>query len=159
VSLLLLCAWPIPAAAQTFTTLVGFDGENGAAPWYMSLAQGADGAFYGTTQYGGNIGPCRPQGCGTIFRIASDGTFASRHLAPNTSDYRPLAGLVLGKNRNFYGTTAGTVFEIMRDGRINTLHNFCAEANCADGTDAQGTLIQGADGSFYGTTLGGGILT
>src|SRR5579863_6964270 len=39
--------------AQTFSTLLSFDGSNGAAPGYGSLIQGPDGNFYGTTIGGG----------------------------------------------------------------------------------------------------------
>lgn len=35
----------IAAPAQTFTTLVNFDGSNGAAPCLMSLVQGTDGNY------------------------------------------------------------------------------------------------------------------
>jgi hypothetical protein len=39
--------------AQTFTTLVNFNGPNGWGPEYMTLVQGVGGDFYGTTKYGG----------------------------------------------------------------------------------------------------------
>jgi uncharacterized repeat protein (TIGR03803 family) len=38
---------------------------------------------------------------------------------------------------------------------LTTLYNFCALANCADGS-YPGQLIPGADGNFYGTTIQGG---
>lgn len=47
----------------TLTTLVSFDGTNGASP-YAGLVQTADGSFYGTTAYGGAFDQ------GTIFRLA-----------------------------------------------------------------------------------------
>jgi uncharacterized repeat protein (TIGR03803 family) len=46
----------------TLTTLVSFDGTNGAAP-EAGLIQGADGNFYGTTSQGGT------NGYGTVFRL------------------------------------------------------------------------------------------
>ena len=54
-ALLVLCIASVVAAhAQTFQTLVNFNGHNGANPLYMSLVQGDDGNLYGTTQYGGD---------------------------------------------------------------------------------------------------------
>jgi len=39
---------------------------------------------------------------------------------------------------------------------LTTIYSFCAQANCADGQNPAGVLLQGADGSFYGTANGGG---
>jgi uncharacterized repeat protein (TIGR03803 family) len=47
----------------TLTTLVSFDGTNGASP-EAGLIQGADGNFYGTTTQGGT------NGYGTVFRLS-----------------------------------------------------------------------------------------
>jgi uncharacterized protein (TIGR03437 family) len=38
---------------------------------------------------------------------------------------------------------------------LTTLYSFCAQANCADGQNPSGVLLQGSDGSFYGTATGG----
>ena len=46
----------------------------------------------------------------------------------------------------------GTIFRIGLDGSFTTLHVF----NGRDGANAEGALIQGADGALYGTTSGGG---
>jgi hypothetical protein len=37
---------------------------------------------------------------------------------------------------------------------LTTLHSFCSENECADGTLPAGPLIQGTDGNLYGTTKG-----
>ena len=47
------------------------------------------------------------------------------------------------------------MFEITPGGTLTTLYNFCTEPGCTDGSDPRG-LIQGTDGSFYGTTEYGG---
>lgn len=57
----------INSPAQTFTTLVSFDGTNGYAP-YGSLIQGLNGNFYGTT-YGGAT-----YAVGTVFKVTPTGT-------------------------------------------------------------------------------------
>jgi uncharacterized repeat protein (TIGR03803 family) len=73
---------------------------------------------------------------------------------------------VQGANGNFYGTTSeggpessvcvstgcGTIFEITPQGALTTLHYFSGP----DGLSPIGSLIQGTDGNFYGTTAGGG---
>jgi uncharacterized repeat protein (TIGR03803 family) len=148
----------------TFTTLVNFDGSNGSLPDGV-LTQGADGNFYGVTDDGGN-GPCGV-GCGTFFKMTPAGTLTTLYnfcSQTNCTDGAyPGGSLVQAANSDFYGTTSGggtygwgTVFKITPAGTLTTLYSFCALSNCADGEEPEG-LVQGANGNFYGTTLGGGI--
>jgi uncharacterized repeat protein (TIGR03803 family) len=58
-----------------------------------------------------------------------------------------------------YGTTqtggthaGGTIFKITPSGMLTTMYSFTS----TDGSAPDGTLIQATDGSFYGTTRGGG---
>ena len=75
------------------------------------------------------------------------------------------AALVQGTDGNFYGTTAGggayqaygTIFKVTPEGALTTLHSFCAEANCPDGSTPWAGLIQATDGNLYGTTTQGGL--
>ena len=129
------------------------------------MIQGSDGNFYGTTAYGGT------NGVGTVFKITSDGTLTTiwhfGSLSNNVDGKWPLAGLVQGSDGNFYGTTAqggtnitcysgcGTVFKITPDGTLTPLWQFGSLSNKADGSNPNG-LVQGSDGNFYGTTVGGG---
>jgi len=155
----LLCAiTALTAAAQTFTNLVTFNGLNGSEPAYISLVQGTDGAFYGTTGSGGRSRGC----CGTVFRVTPTGTITGFHFDRGTGS-SPAAGVVLGLDGKFYGTTSGggiynfgTIFKISPSGHRTILYNFCSQTNCVDGAYPFGTLIQGSDGAFYGTTFGGG---
>ena len=74
----------------------------------------------------------------------------------------PLTGLVLGRDGNFYGTTAvggasndGTVFKMTPAGAVTILASF----NGANGIEPYGgSLIQAGDGNFYGTTYIGGSI-
>ncbi len=166
VIVVLCAATAVTSKAQVFNTLVGFDGINGGTPASMSLIQGADGNFYGTTLQGGIPGP------GTIFKITSGGmlttvySFCSQANCVDGS--YPEAGLVLATDGDFYGTTSyggkssyylgyGTVFKVTPDGTLMTLHSFCPHAGfCNDGQLPFAGLVQTTDGIFYGTTTEGG---
>lgn len=155
----LLCATTALAssAKTTFTTLVNFDGTNGAKPLFTSLVQGTDGDYYGTTSGGG------AKGAGTVFKVTSKGTlttlysFCSQPSCPDGSN--PYAGLVQAIDGEFYGTTTGggasvfgTVFKITPGGTLTLLHSF----DLTDGALPAATLVQGTDRYFYGTTSQGG---
>jgi len=156
------------------TVLHSFDGSDGFTP-YAGLVQAADGNFYGTTGgsgSGANIS-------GTVFKITAKGkltTLYSFCSQTNCSDgANPWGVLVQAVNGDFYGTTAaggthvcktrgqeqigcGTVFKITAKGKLTTLYNFCSQggSNCTDGVTPLAGLVEASDGSFYGTTSGGG---
>lgn len=152
----------VSLSAQTFKAR-SFNGTDGAYSW-AQLVQSGDGNFYGTTQNGGN--PACPTGCGTIFKM----TPAGKEIVfsfDGTNGSNLLAGLVEGTDGNFYGITSqggtnngggdcstgcGTVFKITPTGQFTVLHDFAY----TDGADGTGTLVQGTDGNFYGTTEAGG---
>ncbi len=155
----------------TLTVLHAFAGMDGASP-YSGLTQGADGNFYGTTQFGGtgNNNSCIENsgiGCGTVFKITPSGTLTTLYefcSQPNCTDgYGPQSGLVQAADGNFYGTTHwggtatignGTIFRITPSGALTTLHKFVGYPN--DGANPIGGLIQATDGNFYGTTPSAG---
>ncbi|MGC1371072.1 MAG: choice-of-anchor tandem repeat GloVer-containing protein [Candidatus Sulfotelmatobacter sp.] len=157
-AVLLLCAAAI-AHAQTFTTLVNFDGVNGSGPYLGSLIQGSDGSFFGTTFSGG------ANDSGMVFRITPWGTVSTVYnfcSEPGCADGAyPTAGLAIATDGNLYGTASygangyGTIFKLDSQGKLTTLHSF----NGSDGLGPDGTLIQAIDGNFYGTTYGGGLYT
>jgi len=151
--------------AGTLTTLYGFRGDDGIYP-YAGLVQGTDGNFYGTTANGGRSPAC-PMGCGTVFKITSSGTLTMLHSFTGWSKEgaKPYAGLVQGRDGNFFGTTVnggtcgewegpgcGTVFKITPSGTLTTLHIFYDR----DGSGPYAGLVQASDGFFYGTTCFGG---
>jgi uncharacterized repeat protein (TIGR03803 family) len=146
----------ITLQAQTFNTLVYFNGADGSYAT-ASLVQGPDGAFYGTTTSGGT------NGAGNVFRMTAQGeltTLYSFCSQPNCADgVSPWAGLTLGTDGNFYGTTwgggtvrcthgCGTVFKITPGGALTTLHTFVG----TDGQYPYAGLAEGLDGNFYGAT-------
>lgn len=158
---LLWLAAAIGAPAQTFTTLVSFNGSDGANP-SASLILARDGNFYGTTENGGS------NGSGTVFKISPSGVFTTVYsfcAQTNCEDGRlPESAVVQGIDGNFYGTTTlggangqGTVFQLTPDGQLTRLYSFCAPMQCLDGSQPN-SLVQGKDGDFYGTTSGGGVL-
>jgi uncharacterized repeat protein (TIGR03803 family) len=150
----------IASQAQTFTTLVTFDGANGAGPLDAPV-QGADGKFYGTTFQGG------ANNWGTVFKISALGhltTIYSFCAKTKCADgAAPMAPLVLGTDGNFYGTTAaggahnrGVIFKITSEGRMTKLYAFCSHErfDCGYGP-GESALIQGTDGDFYGASPAG----
>ena len=152
--------------AGTLTTLYNFcakanciDGADVGA-----IIQGSDGNFYGTTQTGGIF--CRA--CGTIFKISPTGMLNTLYSFDGSNGTpSPLQGLVQGRDGDFYGTTpdggtpcsydsggCGTIFKVTPKGALTVLHNFTGTG--AEGAGPSGTLIQAADGNFYGTAAFGG---
>ena len=80
------------------------------------------------------------------------------HSFDGTDGQDPVAGLILGTDGNFYGTTAnggngsGTIFRFTTTGALTTLHNF----DVADGANPYAPVMQAIDGNLYGTTYAGG---
>ena len=149
----------------TLTTLISFDMYNGATP-YAALTLGNDGNFYGTTQGGGssNNGTMLSNH-GTVFQVTTNGTLTTLVSFNGTDGFAPQAGLTLGNDGNFYGTTfnggitsssfpygMGTVFKVTTHGTLTTLVSF----DMANGATPYAALTLGNDGNFYGTTQGGG---
>jgi uncharacterized repeat protein (TIGR02543 family) len=145
-------------------TLYSFCAQNnctdGAYP-AAGLVQGTDGNFYGTTSVGGTNSQ------GTVFKITPAGNLTTLYsfcsLSGCADGDGPYAGLVQGTDGNFYGTTSaggtsggGTVFNITPAGNLTTLYTFCSLSGCTDGLEPFAGLVQGTDGNFYGTTIGGG---
>jgi uncharacterized repeat protein (TIGR03803 family) len=159
---LVCAAMAVPSTGQTFTTLVQFDlNSDGAGPQYGALVQGRDGNLYGTTS-GGTTNST----AGTVFKMTPDGALTTIYYfcsQPNCADgSTPVAGLVLGTDGNFYGTTSsggdlscgypygcGTVFKLTPARKLTTLHTFTGQG---DGAGPFASLAQGLNGSFYGTT-------
>lgn len=141
------------------TTLHSFGGSNDGAKPYAGPVWGADGSLYGTTSFGGS------NGVGTIYKLSTNGTYASLFSFSITNGAYPQAALLPGADGALYGTTYaggvytnasgdgyGTIFKLSTNGGLTTLHSF----NHTNGASPAAPLILGADGDFYGTTENGG---
>lgn len=160
-------ATAVVSIAQTYTMLGAFDGTNGQSS-NAPLVQGVDGNFYGTTMFGGTGGDPHSlctKSCGTVFQVTPSGQITSLYSfcsqAACADGAEPFTGLTLSTNRKLYGTTlvgspGGTIFEIGPNGKLTTLYRFCSMTNCADGAGPQSSMVQGIDGSLYGTANGSG---
>ncbi len=161
--LLLFTLTGISADGQTLSTLASFDGANGANPWFVSLVQGSDGNFYGTTAYGGD------SSYGTIFKVTPNGTLTTSADFDLADGALPVAALVLSEDGSFYGTSeaggntscggfngCGAIFKIDPSSELTLLYDFCVQSTCSDGWAPVAPLIQANDGIFYSTTGAGG---
>lgn len=142
-------------SSGNLTILVSFAAMGGAVPT-AGLTQGDDRNFYGTTAFGG------AHNVGTAFKMDSLGNVTTLYSFAGQDDGAyPRGGLIQGSDGKFYGTTQwagglnnGTVFQMDSAGTVATLHFFTGAQT--DGAFSRAGLIQGSDGSFYGTTEHGG---
>ena len=160
------------SATGKFSILYSFcprgDCRAGAGP--AGIVVGKDGYLYVTTSSGGEdhgngVG-------GTILKLTKSGTPTVLHNFCQQSNCvdgdEPVGPLVQASNLDFYGVTvvggvlhdgviqAGTVFQISPTGFFKTIHSFCGETYCADGSVPNDGLVLSKDGvSLYG--VAGGI--
>src|SRR5215469_5266013 len=110
----------------TLTTLVSFNGPDGATP-YGTLLADANGDLFGTTAFGGG------SGWGTVFELAKSGpTYTLDTLVTFNviNGAAPTNGLIADVNGDLFGTTTqggavrndGTVFELVKSGSTYTLN-------------------------------------
>ena len=141
--------------AGVFTSLHSFtfaagDGNNPLG----ALVVGADGNFYGTTEFGGTAGG------GTTYRMTPAGVTTILHSFAGPEGLNPLTGLALASDGKFYGTTQvggannnGVVFSMTAAGAVVAVHSFVAPGQ---GSNPTTKVLQGADGALYGTTPSNG---
>jgi uncharacterized repeat protein (TIGR03803 family) len=161
-----------PARAQdeegpAVSTVLAFSGSR----TFGNVVPGPGNDLYGalSTTIGGSTG-------GLIFKVARDGSSVTTLYQLGEEDgVSPQAGLLVGSDGVFYGTThfgkretdagLGTVFSVRTDGSdFTTLHAFATsdEQNQDDNPINEGgafpdaTLVEGSDGFLYGVTRAGG---
>ena len=143
------------------------DPNNGASPTTGTIAgraaliQGANGMLFGTTQEGG------PYNQGTVYEVNANGSgFELLYsFAGQTDGAIPLGGLLMGQDGMLYGTASagglygdGTLFRIdpnLPASSFQVVHPF-NRSDANNGAMPFAGLIQGSDGTVYGTTWIGG---
>jgi uncharacterized repeat protein (TIGR03803 family) len=132
------------------------NGTDGSVP-AGALVQGTDGNLYGVTKRNTIQGFTFN---GTVFKVTTNGVLTTLYPFNFGEGAIPAAGLILASDGNFYGTTdlggansLGTVFRISPSGAYQTLVSF---DGFNDGSHPGSALVEGLDGSLYGTTTAGG---
>src|SRR5579862_213585 len=157
------------ANAKGFNVLYRFCSQANCSDglWpYAGLVADSSGNLYGTTGAGGAT--CRLYGCGTVFKLAPDGSETVLHqFAASYDGSGPYGGLIMDRKGNLYGTTAtggstgcggidygcGTVFRINSGGKEKIVYAFGGNS---DGAYPLARVVADAQGNLYGTTSDGG---
>src|SRR5208283_3512372 len=98
---------------------------------------------------------------GSVFEIATPNVISNLYSFTGGNDGNaPYAGLVLGTDGSFYGTTSsggskqvGNIFTMDHAVQVVSLYDF---TGLDDGASLRAALVQGRDGNFYSTTYEGG---
>ncbi len=150
------------------TVLYNFtSGTDGGAP-NAGLTMDAAGNLYGTTLYGGVMGPSGIQQ-GLVYKLDTSGRETVLYTFTGGLDGgQPSFGVIRDAQGNLYGTASvggsggqGVVYKIDGDGNETVLYNFTGGA---DGGNPGYGLIEDSAGNLYGTTsvsgnsLDGGVL-
>jgi uncharacterized repeat protein (TIGR03803 family) len=137
--------------AGNVNTLYSFTGGADGTEPYAGLVQGADGAFYGTTLFGGTYSG------GAVFKIDASGNFTALHSFSGSEGNRPQGALMEASDGTIYGTASygssgGSLFKVDLSGNYILVYDF---SGGADGAAPDGSLVQGSDGGLYGTNSTG----
>lgn len=146
----------VPNGTETVLYSFGNQTGDGAYP-AAGLLLDKQRNLYGTTVWGGSYD------LGTVFKLAPEGaeTLLYSFGSQPADGANPLAGLVLDKHGNLYGTTnvggayeQGTVFKLTPNGTEAVLHSFGSQPG--DGGYPSAGLAFDKQGNLYGTTVSGG---
>jgi len=106
------------------TVLHAFQGGTDGAYPYAGVIADANGNLFGTTLFGGDVSKrtCSNQisGCGTVFKLAPDGTETLLKVFDAQHENSPYAGLTMDNKGNLYGAASAAskslavIFEIVQ---------------------------------------------
>ena len=139
-----------------------FTGQSDGSIPTGRLIQAGNGSLYGTAEFGGLVNTSCPSGCGVVYQIPPGGAESALYSFKGTaaSDGQAPTSVTQGTDGNLYGATIsggpgnfGTIFALTTGGTETVLHSFLGTS---DGSSPAAALIEGADGSFYGTAIFGG---
>jgi len=135
---------------------LAYAGQQSGAPWDESSP------LFGTTQDGG------ANDKGSAYELTSSGSSWAYKLLhsfnPSNSSSAVPGPLVVGSSGDLFGETYyggkygdGVLYRLAAGTwKEATLHNFCAEANCTDGSGGIGRPVLDANGNLFGVTSQGG---
>ena len=152
----------VPAVRWLYVQLLLRDQLHRRRASRAGLIQDSNGTLYGAAEGGGT------NNRGTVFKITPAGRLTVIYnfcnLASCADGAEPYGGLVQAGNGSLFGATEsggqygfGSIFSITPAGSFKTLYSFCASTGCPDGASPAGTLVQAANGVYYGTTQSGGV--
>jgi len=152
VTVVCIAAATVARADPTLTTLVSFNGADGAGPLGSLVADG-NGNLYGTTRNGGAYG------YGTAFELSGPAHQTQTTLVSfnKSNGANPAGGLTFDSAGNLFGSTSGggdynlgTVFELSGPSHetLSTLKSFSGY----DGASPNDGLLIDSNGNVYGTT-------
>jgi uncharacterized repeat protein (TIGR03803 family) len=138
-------------------------GTDGISP-FAGLLMDTDGNLFGITQEGGDPTCFSGVGCGTVFKIHSDGTaYKVLHSFSGKPDGAfPYYGFLVGDGKgSLYGSTAsggtsgiGKIFKVdVTTGAVTDVYDFLGGSQ---GAYPKAGLVMDSAGNLYGTTSAGG---
>jgi uncharacterized repeat protein (TIGR03803 family) len=148
------------ASDGTFSVLYAFAGGTDGANPVGTLIADNSGNLFGVTRGGGR--DCDTYGCGTVWKLASDGTETVLYALTGGKDgAEPYQGVVADSAGNLYGSAItggtkngfGTAFKVAPNGTFTLLHDFIGPR---DGEWANGGVVLDSSGNLFGTTYWSG---